>query len=204
MNDELNNMRHPSRLRIFWVIVYISIIAIIVAVAGVSASQLRTHIIPTGTIQLSVPYSKYVVGETVSFSIKNNYNSSIYVINKCPQEPLAVYRQENNKWVRQHDYALEENCPEEQRQVITVAGGTVNGNFAAWPNLFLKPGKYRIVAFVEYYNALPYQDIEVIAGTSKTNMTSQQTPVTSSSGIDTSAKTLQTNTTTDSEVEYDD
>ena len=73
MNNELNNMRHPSRLRILWAIVYVLIIAIVVTVAGFSAFQIKTHIIPTGSIQLSIPYSKYVVGETVSFSIKNNY-----------------------------------------------------------------------------------------------------------------------------------
>lgn len=168
MNNELNNMRRPIRLRIIWVAVYFVTIALFITFVGVSVTQIRTHILPTGSVKLKVPYSKYLVGEIVSFTIKNNYNSSIYITNKCPDEPLAVYRQENGKWVRQHDQASLESCINEKRQVNVVAGGIVNGNFAPWHNLFNRPGKYRIVAFVEHYNLLPYQDIEIAKVVEKT------------------------------------
>lgn len=68
-----------------------------------------------------------------------------------------------DNWVRQNDEASLKECPTKQRQVTIKAGETTTGTFAPWHNLFKKPGKYRIVAFVEYYNSLPYQDIEVIA-----------------------------------------
>lgn len=163
MNGELNHIYHPYRIRIFWAIVYFSIIVMSLIGLYVAAAQIRTHTLPTGQVQLTVQYSKYLVGEAVSFSIKNNYNSPIYIQNNCPGEPLAVYRQENGAWVRQHDVASEDECPSEQRQVSVAANGVVNGSFAPWHNLFSQPGKYRIVAFVEYYNALPYQEFEVVA-----------------------------------------
>jgi hypothetical protein len=103
------------------------------------------------------------VGETISFTITNNYNSPLYVLNNCPNEPLAVYRLQDSSWVRQHDTASLEECPTEDRQVSVAANAVTSGDFSAWHNLFSQPGKYRVVAYVEYYNALPYQEFEVIA-----------------------------------------
>lgn len=162
MKNELYHLQHPARLRIFWIVIYVIITASFVAGMYITANKIRTHSLPSGQIQLTVPYSKYLVGEAVSFSIKNNYNSPVYVLNSCPGEPLAVYRQDKGKWVRIHDQAALSDCPEEQRQVSVPANGIVNGTFAPWHHLFDKPGRYRVVAFVEYYNALPYQEFEVI------------------------------------------
>jgi len=163
MNEIMKIARHPYKFRLMWTAVYLIIFAVIIYIAIAAANGIRTHTLPSGSVQLTVPYSKYVVGEKITFSIKNNYNSSISVVNNCPSEPLAVYRREGVTWVRQHAQASEESCPDEQRQVSVPTGGVVNGNFAAWHNLFSAPGKYRVVAFVEFYNSLPYQEFEVIA-----------------------------------------
>jgi hypothetical protein len=129
----------------------------------VAAEQTETHIVPVGQVKLTVPYSKYIVGEKISYTIKNNYNSSIYIINNCPSEPLAVYRFENNKWVRQHDQTTQGECAGQQRQINVEPGGSITGDFSPWHNLFKTPGKYRLVVAVEHYNSLPYQDFEVVA-----------------------------------------
>lgn len=175
---ELSNTRHPLRIRIFWALVYLSIIAGFVIGMYAAATRIRTHTLPVGQIQLTIPYSKYLVGETVSFTLTNNYNSPIYIINNCPSEPLAVYRLESGTWVRQHDQASINDCPVEQRQVSVPANGVVNGTFAPWHNLFSQPGKYRVVAYVEYYNALPYQEFEVIAQPAKQAAISAVVPAT--------------------------
>jgi hypothetical protein len=161
-------------MRVIWAIVYAALAVMFMLGLYWTAQRIRTHTLPVGSIQLTVPYSKYLVGETVSFTIKNNYNSPVYLLNHCPDEPLEVYRLENGQWVRQHDEASLDDCPDERRQISVPANGLVSGSFAPWRNLFKQPGKYRVVAFVEYYNALPYQDFEVIAlpaGTSKTTTT---------------------------------
>ena len=163
MNGELLYARNPWHNRIIWAIFYIALSAVVLAGLYLAANQIKTHTLPIGGIQLSVPYSKYVVGETVTFTIKNNFNSAIYIVNNCPTEPLAVYRREGNSWVRIHDQAPSESCSEEQRQVSVPARGSTNGNFAAWPHLFDQAGKYRVVAYIESYNSLPYQDFTVIA-----------------------------------------
>lgn len=176
MNSELKHSFKPARLTLFWVFFYLMIIIVIIAGIFVAANQIKTHTLPTGKTELAIPYSKYVVGESISFTIKNGYNSSAYILNDCPSEPLAVYKQVDNLWVRQHDTAIRGACSSEQRQVGVAAGELVSGNFDAWKNLFSQPGKYRIVAFVEYYNALPYQDIDVIASPQVINtVTSTQT-----------------------------
>jgi len=162
MNNELENIRHPYKMKLFWAAIYILLFAGVISVAVQAADQIKTHTLPTGKAQLIIPYSKYLVGEKIHYTIKNDYNSTIYVTNSCPDEPLAVYRQENNKWVRIHDKASLRDCPDEQRQVSVDAGKSVSGSFAGWHNLFIKPGKYRVVAVIEHYDLLPYQEFEVI------------------------------------------
>ncbi|MEI7683345.1 MAG: hypothetical protein WCJ24_03560, partial [Candidatus Saccharibacteria bacterium] len=163
MISDLRNMQHPMRLRILWVLVYLTIAGLVFSGVYAAADRVKTHTLPVGQVQLAIPYSKYLVNEAVSFTITNKYNSPVYVLNNCPGEPLAVYRQEGGKWVRVHDQASVSDCPLEKRQVSVPANGVVNGTFAPWHNLFTKPGKYRVVAFVEFYNALPYQEFEVIS-----------------------------------------
>ena len=49
------------------------------------------------------------------------------------------------------------------RSSFTHSGLPKNSaSFANWPRLFDKAGKYRIVAYVQYYNLVPYSDIEII------------------------------------------
>lgn len=163
MNNELKNVRHPYKLRLIWSTLYIIVSVVVISVAVQAAYKIKTHTLPTGKVQLLIPYSKYLVGETINYTIKNEYNSPIYIINSCPSEPLTVYRQESGKWVRQHDEAKLNDCPDEQRQVSVDAGKSVGGSFAGWHNLFKKPGKYRVVAVIEHYDLLPYQDFEVVA-----------------------------------------
>ncbi len=196
MNNELDHLKHPFKLSLFWVVVYILIAGFIIGGANIAANQVRTHTLPTGDVTLSILYSKYVVGESVNFTIKNNYNSSISILNNCPAEPLAVYRQASDgSWIRQHDYASYGACSTEQRQVSVAAGQSVSGNFDPWPNLFVNPGKYRVVAFVEYYNALPYQEFEVVAPKTASTTQSQSSAVADT--VSTSASTSGT-TTSDS------
>ena len=185
MNNELNHSKNPIKLSFFWIVVYAIIAMSILVVVSMVANQYRTHKLPTGDVTLTIPYSKYAVGETINFTIKNNFNSSIYLINNCPSEPLGVYKLINGEWIRQHDQASQYDCPNEQRQVTVGPGGTVDGDFAPWTNLFSQPGKYRIVAFVEYYNSLPYQDLEVVkvpgsASNSQTQANTVTAPTTTS------------------------
>jgi len=162
MNGELHYAHNKLRSRVYWAITYIVIIAAVLFGLYQVAASMQTHTLPAGEIQLSVPYSKYLVGEPITFSIKNNYNSTIYILNDCPNEPLNVYRLVGTVWTRVHDTAAVSECPTQDRMIEVGANGSVDGSFAPWHNLFITPGKYRVVAYVEYYNALPYQEFEVV------------------------------------------
>ncbi len=162
MRGELLYVHNPNRIRLYWAIFWsVLLVAVLVATYQVAA-HVRTHTAATGQLSLAVPYTKYTVGEEVAFSLTNSFNTTIFVSNECPSEPLMVYRQINNKWVRIHDSVSQSDCKNESRTIAVPSNGVVTGSFAKWKNLFAKPGKYRIVAYVEYYNALPYQDIEII------------------------------------------
>lgn len=163
MRGELRYARSKRFSRLAWLLFWTALFGLLAYGFYLIVGNIQMRSLPAGQIQLTVPYSRYLVGETVTFTIKNNYNSAIYLTNDCPAEPLYVYRQENGAWVRIHDTASINECPTEARQIEVAANGSVNGSFAPWHNLFNIPGKYRIVAYVEYYDALPYQDFEVVA-----------------------------------------
>ena len=162
MNRELYHQQHRHHRLIFWVAIYSAIAVVALGSLYYLATRIRTSTLPVGEIQLAVPHSQYVVGESISFTITNHLNAPIYVMNGCPSEPLNVYYKQGNDWVRVHDTASTTDCPKEDRQVAIAANTQMSSNFNAWHNLFAKPGMYRVVAVVEHYNALPYQDFEVI------------------------------------------
>jgi hypothetical protein len=166
VNRELKYMLDPIRSRRKWIILYAALIVGLLAGFYLMVGRLRTHTLPHGQIELSVPYSKYLLGETVNFTVTNNFNSPVYAINNCPSEPLGIYRLDGNTWTRVRDKA-NKTCTADDRRVSIPAHGSMTVSLAPWTHLFEKPGKYRAVLLVEYYNSLPYQEFEVITAPPK-------------------------------------
>ncbi len=163
MRGELSYVQHPRGTHIAWGIFYLCLFATLIALFLIFAGRIRTYFMPTGAVQLTIPYKTYLVGEPITFTLTNNYDSPIYVTNSCPGEPFAVYRKEGNTWVRIHSTTNPANCVNTDRQVKVAAGGQQSGSYANWPDLFSQPGSYRVVAYVEYFAIAPYQDFQVIA-----------------------------------------
>ena len=163
MRKELLHAANPWRVRLTWVAIYLVLMSATLGTLYIMLERVRTFSLPTGGVELSVPYSTYLVGETVSFTVKNDFNSPIYVNNSCPSEPLSVYRQVNGSWLRIHDTTAISNCATQDRTVMIPPNSSMTATFANWPHLFDTPGNYRVVMMVQYYNALPYQDFQVIA-----------------------------------------
>ena len=166
-------------------VVGVVILAVIIAILFIAGTKITTKTVPKGNISVTTPYQTYLLVEEISFTIHNNFNSSIVIKNNCPTEPLDVYRYENDKWVRVHDTADEKACMSNQRTVTIPANGQRDASFAPWPRLFDKPGKYRIVAYVDYYEQLPFADFEIIE--KPTVATNQATAVAGGEGSSVSA-----------------
>lgn len=139
------------------------LLIIILLILFIVGSRIHTKIIPAGNVTLETEYSKYLLGEEIKFTIKNNFNSTIYLENNCPTEPLDVFKYQDTKWVRIHDLANTKDCTKDDRNIKIPANEIRIASFAKWPKLFSTPGLYRIVANVGYYNQLPYHDFKVIA-----------------------------------------
>lgn len=161
MSSELNYVNNPRRSRLEWGIFYVVLFTVLFIIFYIFIGRIRTHSLPSGQVELGAPYSQFLLGEPVLFTITNNFNSEIYAVNRCPEEPLGVYKLVNEKWVRIHARA-NKDCTDEDRRVSIPAHSTQSVSLADWGSLFNDVGKYRLVVFVEYYNALPYQDIEII------------------------------------------
>jgi hypothetical protein len=145
-----------------WSIFYITLFIIIIVILYFIAGQIHTHTQPVGKIYLSTTYSKYVIGEPISFTITNGYNAPIFITNQCPAEPIAVYRQDGNSWKRLHAIADRSTCVNQQTEVKILASSFVMTDLSPWQSLFNQPGNYRLAAVVEGYSSLPYVDIQII------------------------------------------
>lgn len=148
-----------------WILVYLLLLVIFVIVIFQQSGKVNTLDFANGQITLSVSKLHYTVGEKVDYTIKNNLNVAVVLVNHCPKEPLHVYKWENNQWVRIHDSAKSTVCANVQKKVNIPANGSYSGNYANWPALFNKPGIYRIVAFADNYQGLPYADF-IVSGKS--------------------------------------
>lgn len=186
-------MKDPKRSYIRWGLFYIIVVLAVMYTLMQLANGIHTYNTPVGTVELKIPYNKYLVGETISFAVTNNYNSAISVANNCPEEPLAVYKLQNKKWVRIHDKAKAKDCKDKSRFIDIPAGKTVQSNFKSWPKLFSKPGKYRVAVFIEYFNTVAYQDFEVIKKPAVAKTT--QPPAVSSPQVSTPSSSRQSVTT---------
>ncbi|MBP6045125.1 hypothetical protein KA525_03155 [Candidatus Woesebacteria bacterium] len=163
-NKELRTRGMVVNLHLLWVAFYVVAVSLIAVVAYYYYNKHKEDQFPVGSIELTVSKTRYKQGETVSFSVINHFPTTIYVNNRCPQEPLDVYKWENKQWKQIHDSAKSEDslCFKQPRRVPVAPSSTLTYNFNDWPDLFKTPGVYRIVMKVEHYKGYPFQDFVVL------------------------------------------
>jgi len=115
-----------------------------------------------GQVVLSTDQQRYEVGDEVVFTINNDSASKIFITNDCPQEPLIVYRWNNDMWQRIHEKAPLGSCADQARQVAIDSYDSLSGSYKNWQKLFEEPGIYRIAVVVNGYDGLAFRDIEIL------------------------------------------
>jgi len=163
-NKELRTRNMVVHLHLLWVAFYIVVVSLIAGVAYYYYHEHKEDQFPVGSIELKVSKPRYKPGETVSFSVINHFPTTIYVTNRCPQEPLDVYIWEDKQWKQIHDIAKDEDsqCFTQPRRVPVAPSSTLSYSFKDWPDLFKKPGVYRIVMKIDHYKGYPFQDFAVL------------------------------------------
>lgn len=164
LNRELRTKTMVIRFHILWVIFYVALFSGFIYLSAKVYNEHNEDKLPSGHIVLSVGKTKYQLNDKITFKIQNNFPNTIYVINNCPEEPLNVYRWENNEWKQIHDTAKDKNsnCYKQPRQIAIGARSSIEYDFEDWPNLFKKPGVYRLVMKLDHYDDLPYQDFVIL------------------------------------------
>lgn len=155
--------RNKRKRLVGWVMLYLALIAVFVFMVVWQARRVNTLGFASGTLELSMSKTTYTVGDPISYTLKNNLKQPVTLTNNCPGEPLYIYSWTNNSWVRIHDTAAAASCAGEARSFTIQPGASYTQDFSKWPNLFSKPGIYRIVGLATNYNALPYVDFQVVA-----------------------------------------
>jgi len=165
-DQQFQNRQKLNRF-IGWTMFYVLLFVVFGLVINGRVHNVSTKIIPNGQISLVASKIKYTVGDSVQVQITNGLNSALVYNNHCPQEPLSVYRFENNGWSRIHSTIDNSACAGLQKNVSIAPGASYSINYAPWSQLFSQPGIYRIAALADNYNGLAYADIDVVAPASK-------------------------------------
>ena len=165
-NQMLQNRQKRNRF-ISWTIFYCALVVIFIYVSAVKLKAVNTKVIPTGSISLSIGQSQYTTGQPVSITLVNNLSSAVYFNNKCPQEPLNVYRWENNVWLRLHTTLDNSSCTDQTKTIKILPNESYNISYASFSQLFTTPGIYRVAALANNYNGLAFADFNIVAPPSK-------------------------------------
>jgi hypothetical protein len=142
-------MTYPAKVRIVNYAVPLLIFGLFAKVGYRSTRALFAESAPTTGISISSEQLQYVVGQEVSVLLSNSTTTKAYVVNNCPDEPLAVYRLENNKWVSIHIGTDASKCAGEPSDYEIPPSRSVKLSYQYWPNLFQQVGEYRIQANIE-------------------------------------------------------
>src|SRR5665213_417620 len=100
--------------------------------------------VPASGIGVSVGQPQYKVGQDVTVTLSNATPNNVYVTNNCPNEPLAVYKLENNSWVAINAATNISKCADEPRNYEIPADRSIKTDYRYWPGLFAQAGHYRI------------------------------------------------------------
>ncbi len=155
-------VKHRTRRIVLTVLFYILLFVAFLFVMYQQANKVNTLEFASGQIELTTSKTKYTVGDTITYTIKNGLNTPITLLFDCPNQPFHVYQWTNNQWVAMTAKAKQSACSNLPNQVKLAPNASLTKNYSAWPKLFNKPGIYRIVAYANNYTALPYADFQVV------------------------------------------
>lgn len=161
-NNIVLQRNHQKRI-IGWILIYLLIIFVFIFVIYYQARKVNTLGFVQGQITLNSSKAIYTVGDQISYTITNGLSSTISLVNNCPKPLLYVYQWESNQWVSITSQANSKSCSSNSKLIPITSGSSYHGNFANAPQLFSKPGIFRLVAFANNYQSLPYVDFEVVA-----------------------------------------
>lgn len=165
LNKELKTPSKMTKYRLMWVGIYVLIFVLSGVFAYYIMHERAEDHLPSGFVDLKVSSTQYNIGDSIDFTVYNYYPVEIFVLNQCPNEPLHVFKWNENKWEQIHAKADKENssCSKQSRKIAIPANGSLTYNFNDWPDLFTDPGVYRLVMSVDHSNDLPYQDFRILA-----------------------------------------
>lgn len=143
--------KYRYKLMAPYVLVFFALGAVGLQLTNLSSAET----LPDGAVEISVANPNYKLGDIVKFTISNQTQSSVFIANNCPGEPLEVYRQEAGQWQQIQASADASKCGNEPRSYEIATKATVSATYRYWPELFDKPGRYRLVAPLEGYDTTP-------------------------------------------------
>jgi len=106
-------------------------------------------------ISMASDHNTYTIGQDVALTLSNASKQNVYVVNRCPSEPLMVYRQVGTTWVNIVATTNASKCIGEPHDYKIAANTSLKINYNYWPNLFDTAGTYRIIAPIESFDVGP-------------------------------------------------
>lgn len=133
------------------------VVILLCVFAGYSATHsllVKSSSTPVG-VSMALGQTEYTVGQDVTLTLSNASKTAIYVVNRCPSDPLMVYRKKANTWVSVVATTNTSRCVGEPYDYKIAANTSKKINYCYWPGLFKTAGTYRIVAPIESFGGGP-------------------------------------------------
>ncbi len=153
---------HRKRL-IGWVLFYSFLLFVFLVFFIKQISKVNTLQFATGQLQLTTSKIQYVSGDSINFTLTNNFNLPITLINKCPKPWLHVFNYNNGVWNQISSSTSASNCTSQASDLIINPHKSITENYDYWKSIFTNPGIYRIAILAENYPSISYADFQVIA-----------------------------------------
>ncbi|HEV2403727.1 MAG TPA: hypothetical protein VGS08_06030 [Candidatus Saccharimonadales bacterium] len=127
-----------------------------------AARSLFAQAPPQSHLAIITSQAVYHSGEIVTATLANSSDVNVFVVNNCPNNPLAVYRQVQGRWVRITATAPIAICAGDPSTYEIPASSKLTTDYRHWPSLFTQPGLYRIVFTPEFYTQGASVDFRVV------------------------------------------
>ncbi|MBI4993919.1 hypothetical protein HZC33_03140 [Candidatus Wolfebacteria bacterium] len=133
--------------------------------AGESSEELISGFflpnLPENSLEVITDKNSYKVGEEIFFGVQNKTEETFKIENECPNEPLEIYKLENDKW-RHLKVSSYIQCKNNDN--IILAPYELRGaSFLPWEKLiFDQPGKYKLKLKIIGYATKFEKEIEIV------------------------------------------
>ena len=156
MTNTINRYRYLKLTAIYAIFAIPMALTGYIVTRGIQATPLASD-----KLVLTATKDAYAPGEEVKLLLSNDTDSVVYVQDHCPEPPLAISYKNGQTWEEIHIKTASKACANDKRHIAIQPHTSAPIHYDDWPQLFARPGTYRITAQLENYQTPLEEEIQI-------------------------------------------